>query len=174
MAYVQSFAIYLCILLVTLLLIHRSRAAREALVFPRKKLLPQLVCAVALPLVLVTILGTLNVLLYGSFSIFGFLALPPGLLVVFVVFQVLVAATEELLFRGLILSVLEEKLGGAVGILLSAAAFSLLHFITSLSWVSAVVSFVIGLVFAFVKVNLKSCSVYSLMLAHLIYNLAIM
>lgn len=165
-----------CWLIVTIVLICLSKRARADVRFQPRTTLLQLVWALGLALLFIAAMTLVNIL-YGApagllvSSLFGFLKYGTANTLIFFAFQLLVAVTEELFFRGWLLSVLQIKLHPALSIIITALFFGLIHLATS-GLVSFIFSTVLGLIFAFAKIKSKSCSVYSLMLAHLLYNLA--
>ena len=165
-----------CWLAVTIVLICLSKGTKESVCFQCRTLLPQFGWALGLALFFIAIMVVVNVL-YGVPAsllipaLFGFLNYGTKPAIIFFAFQLLVAVTEELFFRGWLLSVLRIKLHPTLSVVITAFLFGLIHLITS-GLVSFIFSTVLGLVFAFVKIKFKSCSVYSLILAHLLYDLA--
>lgn len=163
-------------LIVTIVLICLSKRARANVRFQPCTILPQLAWALGLALFFIAVMVVVNIL-YGVPAsllipaLFGFLRYGAASTLTVFAFQLLVAVTEELFFRGWLLSVLQIKLHSALSVIITALLFGLVHLITT-GLVSFIFSTVLGLVFAFVTVKFKSCSVYSLMLAHLLYNLA--
>lgn len=163
-------------LIVSIVLICLSRRARADVRFHPRTILPQLIWGVGLALFFIAAMVLVNIL-YGApaglliSSLFGFLKYGTANTLLFFGFQLLVAVTEELFFRGWLLSVLQIRLHPALSIIITALLFGLIHLITS-GLISFIFSTVLGLVFALVKVKSNSCSVYSLILAHLLYNLA--
>lgn len=165
-----------CWLIVTILLICLSKRAKTGIRFQPRTTLLQLVWALGLALFFIAAMVLVNIL-YGVpaglliSSLFGFLKYGTVNTLIFFAFQLLVSITEELFFRGWLLSVLQIKLHPALPIIITALLFGMIHLVTS-GLTSFIFSTVLGLVFAFAKIKFKSCSVYSLMLAHLLYNLA--
>lgn len=165
-------------LLVTIVLICLSRRAKEAVRFQRYTLLSQLAWALGLALTFIAVIVVVNVFLSGVparlmiSGLFGFLNYGTRITLIFFAFQLLVAVTEELFFRGWLLSVLQIKLDPILSCFVTAILFGMVHLVTA-GVFSFIFSTVLGMVFALVKIKCKSCSIYSLMLAHLLYNLAI-
>lgn len=163
-------------LIVTIALICFSKRAKADVRFQTRTILPQFTWALGLALFFIAVMVVVNILC-GSpaglliSSLFGFLKYGTRNTLIFFAFQLLVAVTEELFFRGWLLSVFQIKLHPALSVAITALLFGLVHLVTS-GLISFIFSTVLGLVFAFVKVKFKSCSVYSLILAHLLYNLA--
>jgi len=76
---------------------------------------------------------------------------------------------EELFFRGFLYPVLARRTGMAVGVLLTAVAFALLHGAQlSFSWGPVLVIFIVGLVLSLVRALTKS--VAAGLLIHIAYN----
>lgn len=165
-----------CWLVVSIVLICLSKRARADVRVQPRTILLQLAWALGLALFFIAVMVLVN-MLYGVPAsllipaLFGFLNYGTKNTLVFFAFQLLVVVTEELFFRGWLLSVLQIRLHPALAVGITALLFGLVHLITA-GLVSFLFSTVLGLVFAVVKVKFKSCSVYSLMLAHLLYNLA--
>ena len=166
-----------CWLVVTIVLICLSKRARADIRFQPRTTLLQLAWGLGLALFFIAVMVFVNVAIVGiPFLLhvthkFGFLTWGAKNALIFFVFTLFVAVTEELFFRGWLLSVLKIKLHPALSVVITALLFGLVHLITA-GLVSFLFSTVLGLVFALIKVKFKSCSVYSLMLAHLLYNLA--
>ena len=165
-----------CWLIATILLICLSKRAKAGIRFQTRTTLLQFAWALGLALFFISAMVLVNIL-YGApaglliSSLFGFLKYEAANTLIFFAFQLLVSITEELFFRGWLLSVLQIKLHPALSIIITAFLFGLIHLVTS-GLISFIFSSILGLIFAFVRIKFKSCSVYSLILAHLLYNLA--
>ena len=163
-------------LIVTIVLICLSKRARADVRFQPRTILPQLAWGIGLALFFIAVMVMVNIL-YGApaklliSSLFGFLKYGTKNTLIFFAFQLLVAVTEELFYRGWLPSVLRIKLHPVLSAVITALLFGLVHLLTA-GLTSFIFSTVLGLVFALVKLKFKSCSIYSLMLAHLLYNLA--
>lgn len=172
------FLFYFCWLAVTVFLSVTIRPAKGCLAFSREKVLLQLVFGLGLAALLIAAIAALNIAIAGAFypfPMFLYASLYGAKNIVLIIaFQLLVAIVEEFFFRGWLLTVQRAKgqpLWAAVP--LNALLFGLLHLVTTRSLISFAVSFAIGLIFAFATSKCKHCSIYSLILAHLIYNLSI-
>ena len=122
---------------------------------------------VGLGLVPTMLVGALNIALAGSFSVFQFLALPAGGAAQFFLFQLLVAAAEELLYRGCIQSAILAVVG-------SALIFALLHLTGGrASILQFLLPLFVGLLFGAAYEKCRRCTMLSLILAHLLYDLAV-
>lgn len=106
--------------------------------------------------------------------LFGFVQAGWADILCFVALQALIAVTEETIFRGL-LSAIGKKchLNGWVIIIGSAVLFGVFHWIFNYDLFQMVFSIVLGFVFSTLYMKNKYCSIYALMLAHFLYNIAI-
>ncbi len=134
-----------------------------------------ILCGVGLGLVPVMLVGALNIALAGSFSVFQFLALPAGKAAQFFLFQLLVAAAEELFFRGCLQGAIRRRWRSpALAVAGSALLFALLHLTGGRTgMVQFLVPLCIGLLFGAAYEKRHSCTMLSLILAHLLYDLAV-
>ena len=175
---IYYFLFYFCWLALTVFLSVKSRSTKGCLTFPREKMLFQLIFGVGLAVVLIAAIAALNIAVAGTFSpfpIFVYSHLYGAKNIVLIVsFQLLVSIVEEFFFRGWLLTLQRAK-GQSLYIaaLTNAFLFGLLHLFTTRSLLSFAISFAIGFIFAFARSKFRHCTVYSLILAHLIYNLSI-
>lgn len=130
---------------------------------------------VGLGLVPTMLVGALNIALAGSFSVFQFLALPAGGAAQFFLFQLLVAAAEELLYRGCIQSAIKRQCrSSALAVVGSALIFALLHLTGGrASILQFLLPLFVGLLFGAAYEKCRRCTMLSLILAHLLYDLAV-
>ncbi|MBR7081460.1 MAG: CPBP family intramembrane metalloprotease [Oscillospiraceae bacterium] len=143
---------------------------------PESSLLSQIGVGLLIWLGFIFVLVVINFLMHHILiRPFRFVFLPPKLIISFLLFQLLVAVMEELLFRGL-LTELGRKLNlhWALIAFLSAALFGALHLISQPSFIQFVFPFVIGFVFSAVYQKSRHCSIYSIMLAHFLYDISIL
>lgn len=175
---VYYFLLYFCWLALTVFLSVKIHSAKGCLAFSRGKILIQLAFGLGLAAVLIAAIAALNIAVAGSFSPFPMFVSPhlygAKNIVLILAFQLLVAIVEEFFFRGWLLTLQRAK-GQPVwaAVLLNSLLFGLLHLVTTRSMLSFAISFAIGLLFAFARSKFRHCTVYSLILAHLIYNLSI-
>ena len=143
---------------------------------PLRPLRPaHILIGVGLGLVPTALVGALNIALAGSFSVFQFLALPAGGAAQFFLFQLLVAAAEELLYRGYIQGAIKRQCrSSALAVAGSALIFALLHLtggrVGALQFLTPLCG---GLLFGAAYEKWRSCTMLSLILAHLLYDLAV-
>lgn len=162
------------LLLLTVALLYYFKSLKRVLT-PEASLLSQIGVGFLIWLGLILVLGAINVLLFRSFSAFHFVFLPPKLIISFLLFQLLVAVTEELLFRGLLTELGRKlKLHWALIAFLSAALFGVFHLISQPSFIQFVFPFVFGFVVSAVYQKSRHCSIYSLIIAHFLYNISIL
>lgn len=118
--------------------------------------------------------GAINILLFHRFAVFQFTELPAPLMMRFLCFQLLVAVTEELLFRGLL-----TELGNRLRChwltiaLISSVLFGVLHWAFQKDMVQFVTAIVLGFVFSTAYQRFKRCTIYSVIIAHFLYDIAI-
>lgn len=172
------FLFYFCWLALTVFLSVRIRSAKGCLCFSREKILIQLAFGLGLAAILIAVIAIINIAIAGAFHPFPMFLYSQlyGIknIVLIFAFQLLVAIVEEFFFRGWLLTLQRAKEQPVwAAALLNGLLFGLLHLVTTRSLVSFLISFAIGFIFAFAKSKFKYCSVYSLILAHLIYNLSI-
>ena len=168
------YVIYIVLLIITIALIKNSNECMCVVQFSYKHIFQQILIGLALAFILIFTLGIINLVWFHSFSVFQFMKLGVFARVNFFAFQLLVAVTEELLFRGYLLCIFKRITKSAMGaILCTAALFAGLHFVFYQDLVQFVVALIVGLLFAIVLVKNRNCSIYSLILAHLLYDLAI-
>lgn len=146
----------------------------EFLKFNRKIWYKQLSIGLLISFSMIMIVAVINIVYFQSFMLFQWLQLELKPALVFLFYQSIVAIVEEIVFRGFLLVKIEQWTKSSnAAIFLTAIIFGLLHFLTTESIAALVMSFVGGLLFAIAIKKIKYCSIYSLMLAHLIYNLAV-
>lgn len=162
-------------LVVALGLIFREKEYRAKLCLGSVPVWKQMGAGILVALVSVVGLCGTNILLFGSISLFSWLLMPLPSACQFVAFQLLVATAEELFFRLWMYQALKRRISsdGTV-IVLTAFGFALLHLLFDASVTRFVVPFVIGLWFAYAQQRVSNCTVYSLVLAHLLYNLTVL
>ncbi|MBQ8935292.1 MAG: CPBP family intramembrane metalloprotease [Oscillospiraceae bacterium] len=99
----------------------------------------------------------------------------PESLIYLVCSQLLVAAAEELTFRGFLLTSTEELLGKPErAVLLSAALFGLWHYPMGQSWGQVVGTFLIGAIFGALRTGVREeIGLPALAIAHCIWNVAL-
>ncbi|BAK99366.1 hypothetical protein OBV_21680 [Oscillibacter valericigenes Sjm18-20] len=171
---VFNFVIYIVTLLITLVLIKDNNACIYIVRFSKKHILQQVFTGLALAFMLIFPLAIINIVLFHSFSAFQFLKLAICARINFFTFQLLVAVTEEFLFRGYLLCIFTRMTKSSTGaILCTAALFAGIHFVFNQDLVQFVIALIVGFLFAFIFVKNTNCSIYSLILAHLLYDLAI-
>ena len=169
----RRFLLYACILGLTLLLL--SSEQRKAILCPKISALRQFLWGFGLGLGLLLLAGAINVLFFHSFSVFFFLTRPAAVIVNFLTFQLLVAVTEELLFRGFLTELGRQwKLNDLLIALLSALIFGGLHWLFNRDLIQFVMASIMGLMFSLFYMKGKGCSIYSLMIAHFLYDIAIL
>lgn len=169
-----NIVIYFLGLAVTLALIDVSPECRQTIKCLKSNIARQLLWGIVLALIPIAVLGIINVVFFRSFAVFQFLKLGPIDALLFCGFQLLVAITEELFFRGYLMYLFTRITKSSVlAIFITAALFAAVHILFNGSLVSFAIAFVIGILFAFALVKYKHCSLGSLILAHLLYDLAI-
>ncbi len=168
----RNYLLYVIVLGFTLLLL--SAEQRKAILSPATSALRQIGWGIGLGLGLLILVGAINVLFFHSFSVFFFAACPAKVIVNFLTFQILVAVTEELLFRGYFTELGRQwKLNDLLIALLSALLFGALHWLFNRDLIQFIMATAIGLLFSLFYIKEKSCSIYSLMIAHFLYDIAI-
>ena len=168
-----NFAVYLIVLAACLHWLGGSQTRRRVLA-PKTPAAAQAGAGLLLWAGLLLAVGGINVLVFHQFAPFQFTALPPGRMLNFLAFQLLVAVTEELLFRGCLTELGRGLRWHWLAIALaSAALFAAPHYLTQHDAVQLVMAFVIGLVFSVVYQRCERCTVWSLALAHFLYDIAI-
>ena len=171
---IGAFILYGLIFFITLFLLIDQEERRQIL-FPKQKLFFQILWGVGLAGLFITICAGINLGLSNGFAFFQFRGLEIKQMAAFIVFQLLVAVTEEVLFRGYLTALGQRwRLDWKIIALASALLFGALHWILNGDVLQFVYALVIGVVFSVVYQKAKSCSIYSLMLAHFIYNLAVL
>ena len=168
----RNYLLYAFVLGLTLLLL--SAEQRKAILKPTTSALRQIGWGIGLGLGLLILVGAINVLFFQSFSVFFFAARPTKVIVNFLTFQILVAVTEELLFRGYFTELGRQwKMNDLLIALLSALLFGVLHWLFNRNLIQFVMSTAIGLIFSLFYIKEINCSIYSLMIAHFLYDIAI-
>ena len=167
----ENWIIYLLALAATLALLRADgvalRPAREGLVW-------QIVWGIGLAFALLVLVGAALAWKNGVLNLNSWLFLPGKQRVAFFLFQLLVAVVEEGLFRVWLVRRLEGSLRGyAPAALASALLFALLHLIWNGNWLQFFVAFGIGALFSLALHRGKHCTALSLILAHFLYDLAI-
>ncbi len=150
-----------------------EKRATSACKLTGERLAAQLGWALVLFALPTAALAALNLCLHGQFSLFQFTVLPTGRAAAFLLFQLLVAVTEECFFRGWMQHALQQRMSRAVAVGLTAAAFALLHLTSGLQAVNLLTPLAIGLLFGWAKECFRDCTVPALVLAHLLYDVAI-
>ena len=167
------FLLYGAILLLTLFCFC-TPADRKALFQPSVSVFSQIWAGLGLAAGILAAVGAANLLLAGSFSLFQFTRLSFTNAAVFLLFQLLVAVTEETLFRGYLLRWLQRRGIPQFGaIVLSAALFGALHWIFQRDLIQLVMATLIGLLFALVYIKWRRCTLWALILAHFLYDISI-
>ncbi len=171
---IGAFILYIVVLVITVFLLLKAEERRQIL-FPKHKPFALFLWGVGLAGLFIAICAGVNLGLSSGFAAFQFRGLEIKQMAAFIVFQLLVAITEEVLFRGY-LTALGQRwcLDWKIIALASALLFGFLHWIFNGDILQFVFAVVIGVVFSVVYQKAKSCSIYSLMLAHFIYNLAVL
>ena len=168
-----NFVLYLIVLLVTVALLC-TREERKRFFAPQISPVRQMAWGVGLFLGLIVVVGVINMAAAGHFSVFQFIRLSAMQIFNFLCFQLLVAVTEEVLFRGCLTELGRRlKMPWLLIALISAALFGAGHWLFNHDLVQLVTSFVIGFVFSAAFQRGKHCSLYSLIAAHFLYDLAI-
>ena len=131
-------------------------------------------CGIVLGLVPVVLVGALNIALTGSFSVLHFLALPAVGAAQFFLFQLLVAAAEELFFRGCLQGAIRRRWQSpALAVAGSALIFALAHLTGGRAGIAQfLIPLCAGLLFGAAYEKWHGCTMLSLILAHLLYDLA--
>ena len=167
----ENWIIYLFALAVTLALL---RADGVALRPAREGLARQFLWGIGLAFAMLVLVGAVLIRKNGVLNLNSWLFLPGKQRAAFLLFQALVAIVEEGLFRVWLVRRLEGSLRGyAPAALVSALLFALLHLIWNGSWFQFFVAFGIGAVFSLALRKGKHCTPPSLILAHFLYDLAI-
>lgn len=136
----------------------------------------QLLWGVGLALAFLLALGAMNLALTGQFSLLGLLRLPPGELAALLLMQLAVALGEELFFRAWVLEAL-RRLGlpdWAACLLAGFVLFGGLHLLLRGGWVNLLIPGAIGLALSLALCRGGTCSLWSLVLAHFLYDICIM
>ena len=102
-----------------------EKRAVEACKLTRRHLPAQLIWGLVLFALPALVLAVINLSLTGRFVPFQFLTLPGSRAAGFLLFQLLVAVTEECFFRGWMQSALVKRLPRWAAVCVTAAAFSL-------------------------------------------------
>lgn len=169
-----NFAIYISALLIVFPLVKKNSECQKLMHISKEHIFLQLSIGFALALILVLVLGIINIAFFRSFAVFQFLKLSASTKVNFFVFQLLVAITEELLFRGYLLAnFIKITKSTLLSAFITSVLFGLTHFLINHNTVQLIIAFSISLLFSITLINSKKCSIYSLILAHLLYDLAI-
>lgn len=167
----ENWIIYLAALAVTLALL---RADGVSLRPAREGLARQLLWGIGLASAMLVIVGAAWIWKSGELNLISWLFLPGKQRAAFVLFQLLVAVVEEGLFRVWLVRRLEGALRGyAPAALVSALLFALGHLIWNGVWFQFFVTFGIGAAFSLALRKGKRCTALSLILAHFLYDLAI-
>ena len=166
-----SWTVYVLWLCLTAVLLEKRAA--EACKLTRRHLPAQLIWGLVLFALPALVLAVINLSLTGRFVPFQFLTLPGSRAVAFLLFQLLVAVTEECFFRGWMQSGLAKHLPRWAAVCVTAAVFSLLHLTGGLQATNLLLPLAIGLLFGFAKERFRDCTVPALVLAHLLYDLAV-
>ena len=167
----ENWIIYLLALAATLALLRTDgvalRPAREGLVW-------QIVWGTGLAAALLLVVGAVLIRINGVLNLNSWLFLPGKQRAAFFLFQLLVAIVEEGLFRVWLVRRLEGSLHSyAPAALASALLFALLHLIWNGNWLQFFAAFGIGALFSLALHRGKHCTALSLILAHFLYDLAI-
>lgn len=164
------------ILLAVMLGVVLTERTYRAKLSPRSAALwRQGLAGVVVALVPIVVVCGVNILLFGSISLFDWLRFSPASATQFVLFQLIVAAWEELFFRFWLLEALGRHIPSRWAVIfLSALLFALLHTLTDPSVVRFVIPLAMGVWFGYARHRCSACSIYSLILAHLLYNLTIL
>ena len=164
--------IYIIALAVTLALLPGD--SRRRFLRPEASSFAQIAVGLLLWAGIVAVVGGINVVLFHRFALFQFTSLSPGAMARFLLFQLLVAVTEELLFRGLLTEWGRRlRWHWAAIALVSAALFGAVHWLTQRDLIQLAMATVLGFVFSTVYQRSRRCTVYSLMLAHFLYDIAV-
>ena len=117
----------------------------------------------------------LKIIIDGQeFSAFAFLGYSFADAAEFVVMQLLYSVTEELFMRCWLLRFTEYISGSKwIGVAVSSLLFGLAHWVLGGSFEKFVYISLIGFVWGFSLVKVKGCTIYSLMLSHFLYDLAV-
>lgn len=167
------FLLYGAVLLLTLFCFC-TPADRKALFRPSVSVFSQLLAGLGLTAGILSVVGAVNLLLTGSFSLFQFTRLSFQNAAVFLLFQLLVAVTEETLFRGYLLRWLQRRgLPQFGAIVLSAALFGGLHWVFQRDLIQLVMATLLGLLFALVYIKWRRCTLWALILAHFLYDISV-
>lgn len=167
------FLLYGAVLLLTVFCFCTA-ADRKALFQPSVPGFSQLWAGLGLASGILAVVGAVNLLLTGSFSPFQFTRLSFKNIAVFLLFQLLVAVTEEALFRGYLLRCFQRRgIPLLAAIVLSAVLFGALHWVFQRDLIQLVMATLLGLVFAFVHIKWKPCTLCALILAHFLYDISV-
>ena len=171
---IGAFILYIVVLVITVFLLMKAEERRQMLL-SKQNLFFQFLWGVGLAGLFIAICAGINLGLSSGFAAFQFRTLEIKQMAAFIVFQLLVAVTEEVFFRGY-LTILGRRLqiDWKIIVIGSALCFGLFHWLFNGDVMQLVYAVVIGVVFSVVYQKAKTCSIYSLILAHLVYNLAIL
>ena len=167
------FCIYILVLLVTLFLLC-SADKRRAIFHADVSVFSQIVYGLLLAAGLLAVLGAVNLIVFRSFSLLQFLRADGKTIINFLAFQLLVAVTEEAFFRGYLTELGKKyRVPRPLLVIATAALFGVLHLLSNRTLVGVLVPTFIGVAFEVCYVYSKRCTIYSLMLAHFLYDIAI-
>ena len=112
---------------------------------------------------------------YGKpLTTLAFIGYPFRTALKFVAWSFTVGISEELFFRCWLQKFIERISGSEwVGLMAATLVFGLSHCIFGFSLEHAVYTSLIGFVFGFVFIKWKGCTIYSLMIAHSLYDMII-
>lgn len=168
-----NFALYAAWLLVTLCIL-LDKEGRNRIFRVEIPLWRQTLYGVLLAVGLLALVGAINLIAAGQFSLFQFTRLDKLGMADFLLFQLLVAVTEESFFRGFLMDWSRQRgVPSVMQVLGTALLFGGMHWIFNRDGIQLAMATGIGLVFAAAYSRGKGCTVYSLMLAHFLYDIAI-
>lgn len=169
-----NFFIYILALLITLFLLCDGQKRRAIFHAEISAAAAQAVYGVLLAAGLLAALGVLNVAVFGQFSVLFFLAADAKTMVNFLIFQLLVAVTEEAFFRGYLTELGKKyRVPRPLLVIATAVLFGVLHLLSNRTLVGVLIPTFIGAVFEVCYVYDRRCTIWSVMLAHFLYDICI-
>lgn len=169
----DKFILYMTVLLFTAFVLF-DKEKRKKIFCPNVPPLTQAVFGLLIWLCTICVVGVVNITLFHSFSLFQFTLLDPKNICIFLAFQLLVAVTEEILFRGYLTELGKNlHLHWVVIALVSSSFFGIVHWVFQQDIIQLITALLLGFVFSLIYQKSKRCSIYSLIVAHFLYDIAI-
>lgn len=174
MSYAKTMVLNLSIIVLAAVLIKITKAGVSELKKYKENPLRQAAIGIVLMLIFLGCNAFRSGIKGEEMPAFAFMDFSPDETLKFVVWSFLVGISEELFFRCWFQKFIERLSGSEwVGLITATLVFGLSHCIFGFSLEHAVYTTLVGFGFGFAFIKWKGCTIYSLMLAHSLYDMVV-